>query len=334
MAEHRNTTATVRMVLKACDAVNVDTDKLLKVAGISRQTAEDPDGEVSFEQMRAFWMTAFNMSSDPYLAMRAAEKIKIGDYKCWDYLTVHATTLGQSLEYFCRYMLLMNTWIGWEINKGKEFVTLRMISSAGVIPPPSYEFVFSACTIRSRFLAGDNWAPTQVKFPFQIKPNPEIHRDFFKCDVQYDAPTGEYIVDIDSWNKELPNGDEQLLQVLDQHARMLLANRPMPDDFIGKVKQEIIKDLHGGEATRETIAKRLNMSSRTLQRRLEEQGIAFADLLDEIRTELAKNKLQGSDLSLAEIGFLLGFSEQSSFTRAFKRWTGKTPLEYRRECKI
>jgi AraC-like DNA-binding protein len=67
-----------------------------------------------------------------------------------------------------------------------------------------------------------------------------------------------------------------------------------------------------------------------MQRRLDEHGVTFADLLDEVRAELAKNKLVGSDLSLAEIGFLLGFSEQSSFTRAFKRWTGKTPLEYRR----
>ena len=66
-----------------------------------------------------------------------------------------------------------------------------------------------------------------------------------------------------------------------------------------------------------------------MQRRLDENGIIFVDLLNEVRVELAKNKLKSSDLSLAEIGFLLGFSEQSSFNRAFKRWTGRTPREYR-----
>jgi AraC-like DNA-binding protein len=70
-----------------------------------------------------------------------------------------------------------------------------------------------------------------------------------------------------------------------------------------------------------------------MQRRLDEHGVAFVDLLDEVRAQLAKNKLQGSDLSLAEIGFLLGFSDQSSFTRAFKRWTGQTPKEYRQAVK-
>ena len=161
-------------------------------------------------------------------------------------------------------------------------------------------------------------------------PDPQQHADFFKTKVQYDSPSGEFVVSLDCWNRELPGSDQQLMKVLDEHARMLLAQRPLPDDFVGKVRQEIVRDLHGGEATRDSIAKRLNVSPRTMQRRLDEHGVTFADLLDEVRAELAKNKLIGSDLSLAEIGFLLGFSEQSSFTRAFKRWTGKTPLEYRR----
>lgn len=329
MTEHRNTTATVRMVLKACKAAGVDTDELLNVSGIDRKTAEHPDGEVTFEQMRAFWKNAFHMSGDPQLAIHAAEQVEVGDYKCLDYLTIHASTVAQSLENYCRYLLLINTWIAWDIIKEKDTVTLQMLPAAGIIPPLSYEFVFSIYARRMRLLTDDNWAPALVKFPFPPPADLQVHRDFFKSDIQYDAAVGEFIVSMDCWNRKLPGGDEHLLQILDEHAKMLLSQRPLPDDFVGKIKQEIIKDLHGGEATRDTIANRLGMSPRTLQRRLDEQGIAFAELLDEVRAELAKNKLQGSDLSLSEIGFLLGFSEQSSFTRAFKRWTGKTPREYR-----
>ena len=329
MVEHRNTTVTVRMVLKACEAADVDTDELLAISGIERQLAEDPDGEVSFEQMRNFWQNAFRMSGDPYLAMHAAEQVIIGDYKCIDYLTIHAGTIAQSLENFCRYLILINTWIAWEIIKEKDHVILRMVPAAGTIPPMTYEFVFSIYARRIRLLTEDSWSPAQIKFPFSPPPDPQVHYDFFKTDVQYDAAAGEFIVAKACWNRVLPDGDENLLQVLDEHARILLSQRPLPDDFIGKVKQEIVRDLHGGEALRDTIASRLGMSSRTLQRRLDEQGIAFADLLDDVRSELAKNKLLDSDLSLAEIGFLLGFSEQSSFTRAFKRWTGKTPRDYR-----
>ena len=152
-----------------------------------------------------------------------------------------------------------------------------------------------------------------------------------RTDIEYDAPAAELVIAKDSWEQTLPNADAQLLKVMDEHAQLLLSKRILPDDFVGQVRKEIIRDLHGGEALRDTIANRLNMSPRTLQRRLEENGIAYAELLDEVRAELAKNKLQNSELSLAEIGFLLGFSEQSSFNRAFKRWTGKTPREYQRE---
>jgi len=330
LVEHRNTTITARMVLRACESIGVDTDKLLETVGLERAVAEDPDGEVSFEQMRHFWQTAYQMSADPHLAMRAGRLVKVGDYQCLDYLTVHASTLGQSMENFTRYMLLLNTWIGWEIDRQKDAVTLRMLPVAGTLPVPTYEFVFTIYASRVRHLLDENWAPKMVRFPFASPADPHVYADFFKAPVQFETPAGEFVIDIDDWHTPLPSADENLLKVLDEHARLLLEKRPMPDDFVGQVRREIVRDLHGGEIHRDNIASRLNMSARTLQRRLDEHKLAFADLLDEVRAELAKNKLTGSELSLAEVGFLLGFSDQSAFSRAFKRWTGKTPKEYRK----
>lgn len=330
MVEHRNTTITARMVLRACESIDVDTDKLLETVGLERAVAEDPDGEVSFDQMRHFWQTAYQMSADPHLALRAGHLVKIGDYSCLDYLTLHASTLGQSLENFCRYMLLINTWIGWEIDKQKDEVILRMLPVAGTLPAPTYEFVFTIYATRARYLLDKNWTPKMVRLPFASPADPHVYADFFKAPVQYEAPAGELVVSIDDWNAPLPSANENLFKVLDEHAKLLLEKRPMPNDFVGQVRREIVHGLHGGEVTRDSIASKLNMSARTLQRRLDEHKLAFADLLDEVRAELAKNKLTGSELSLAEVGFLLGFSDQSAFSRAFKRWTGKTPKEYRK----
>lgn len=109
-----------------------------------------------------------------------------------------------------------------------------------------------------------------------------------------------------------------------------MANRPMPDDLVGKVRQQIVRGLDSGKVTREDVASGLHMSARTLQRRLDENGIVFSDLVDEVRRQLASHHLRANELTLTEIGFLLGFAEQSSFTRGFKRWTGKTPKEFRR----
>ena len=297
MVEHRNTTITVRMVLKACESAGVDTDELLKLSEIDRETAEHPDGEVSFNQMRAFWQNAFRMSGNPFLGIAAAEHVEVGDYKCLDYLTLNAATLGDSIENFCRFMILINTWIGWEIEKKHDRVICRMLPKAGVIPPHSYEFVFSIYTKRARQTTHEDWEPKLVRFPFPPPQDTQAHRNYFRTDIEYDAPAAELVIAKDSWEQTLPNADAQLLKVMDEHAQLLLSKRILPDDFVGQVRKEIIRDLHGGEALRDTIANRLNMSPRTLQRRLEENGIAYAELLDEVRAELAKNKLQNSELS-------------------------------------
>lgn len=332
MVEHRCTTVTVRMVLKAVGSTGVDTDELLDLAGIDRQTAEHPDGEISFSQMRDFWKNAFRLSGDPLLGMHTAQHVEIGDYKYLDYLIIHAATVGASIQNICRYTALINTWINWELEVRDDEIDLCMTSKAGMIWPHAYEFVFSFITKRIRQVTTEDWMPKRVCFPFPSPSNSQAYKDYFRTTLQYDAPVGKLVISSDSWNTPLPSSDQQLMSVLDEHARMLLAQRPMPDDFVSQVRNEIVRELHGGQALRKNIAEKLDMSPSTLQRRLDKQGVVYAELVDEVRAELAKTKLQASDLSLPEIGFLLGFSEQSSFNRAFKRWTGKTPREYRREA--
>ena len=329
MVEHRNTTATVRLVMKACEASGIDIDELLDASNIDRKVAEDADGEVNVIQMKAFWEHAYHLSGDPYLGMHAAEYLEVGTYKCLDYLTIYAKTIGESLANYGKYIDLINTWLGMEFFEDNDCIRIRLTSDLGVIPPQSFEFVYAMLTLRLRLVANPDWAAHSISFPFEEPPDPEKHREFFQTDITYNATVGEFVVSSADWNRQLLNSDDQLMKVLDEHARLLLSNRVLPDDFIGQVRQEIVRDLHGGSAQRDIIAKRLNMSPRTLQRRLDENGISYADLLDDVRQTLAKDKLHDGDLSIGEIGFLLGFSEQSSFSRAFKRWTNQSPADYR-----
>jgi len=332
MIEHRCTTVTVRMVLKAVESKGVDGDELLSLAGIDRESVEHPDGEVSVSQMHAFWKNAFRLSNDPFLGMHTAQHTEIGDYKCLDYLTLHAGSVGASIQNICRYTALINTWINWEIQERDDEISVCMTSNAGEISPQAYEFIFSIVIKRMRQVTTENWVPKCVCFPFQSPVDLQPHDNYFRTTIRYDAPVGELLISPKNWSEPLLTSDQQLMSVLDEHARMLLAQRARPDDFVGQVRKEIIRELHGGEPLRNRVAEKLDMSPRTLQRRLDKQGVVYADLVAEVRMTVAKNKLQACDLSLSEIGFLLGFSEQSSFNRAFKRWTRKTPQEYRREA--
>ncbi|MBC7977437.1 MAG: helix-turn-helix transcriptional regulator [Myxococcales bacterium] len=124
--------------------------------------------------------------------------------------------------------------------------------------------------------------------------------------------------------------DHPLHEVLDQHARLLLERLPAADGLIADVRRAITGELRGGDPSLRRIAKMLVTSPRTLQRRLHELGAVYGDLVDDLRRAAALSYLADRELALGEIAYLLGFGEQSSFTRAFKRWTGRTPVEHRR----
>ena len=113
------------------------------------------------------------------------------------------------------------------------------------------------------------------------------------------------------------------------HARTLHAKVPHEPEEIAKARQAIADALRCGEPTLSHIAKHLALSPRTLQRRLGEHALRFADLLDATREGLARSYLNDRKISMAEVAYLLGYSEQSAFNRAFKRWTGVSPTQFR-----
>ena len=124
-------------------------------------------------------------------------------------------------------------------------------------------------------------------------------------------------------------GDESIASFFDRHLEQELASLPDEDELEHKVRRAVSEKLSEGVPTLTEIATALGMGARTLQRRLSDKDQSFQGLVDLARRELAQQLLLETDYSLAEIAFLTGFSEQSGFTRAFKRWSGQTPRSYR-----
>ncbi len=122
----------------------------------------------------------------------------------------------------------------------------------------------------------------------------------------------------------------ELCRLLEAHGEELLRRLPSQGDLLDLARRALLEELRGGEPELGTIARKLGMSGRTLQRRLRVLGASHQDLLDEVRRDLALRYLKDPSLAVAEVSFLLGFSEVSNFYRAFRRWTGSTPLEFRR----
>lgn len=155
------------------------------------------------------------------------------------------------------------------------------------------------------------------------------YTDFFGGQVLFEQPEVSMVFDVNYLNLPLRQPDDKLLAILEQQANQALAQIPNQAQFLQQVHTIMLTLFRESLPTLNDVASNLNMSSRTLQRKLADYGFTFQQLLEQTQQHLAEQYLKDKRLQLVEIAQLLGYSDQSAFTRAFKRWTGKTPKVFR-----
>ena len=135
---------------------------------------------------------------------------------------------------------------------------------------------------------------------------------------------------LDVVDRVLPSGNEKLASFSDQAMTQYLASLDEAVHLISRVQKCIVERLPSGDATGENVASELSLSTRSLQRTLQQEGTTFIAILNDTRRDIARQYVLEDTIDLTEIAFLLGFSTLSSFSRSFKRWTGKSPVQYRK----
>ncbi|MDZ8117444.1 AraC family transcriptional regulator [Pontiella agarivorans] len=193
----------------------------------------------------------------------------------------------------------------------------------------SNEQTIAAIVKISREVSTQDVVPEAVFFKHPAPERPDKHETYFGCPVHFEADCDAVLVSEETLATPNRLGDATICAFFDAHLETELAERSDRHGLNKRVSIQVSQSLSEGAPSIEIISRRLGMSSRTLQRRLAEQDLSFKQLVDESRRELAQRLLIQSEYSLSEIAFLTGFSEQSAFNRAFKRWAGQTPRSYR-----
>jgi len=183
--------------------------------------------------------------------------------------------------------------------------------------------------LRCRRASGFDWPIVEVAFAFEAPPSTAVHEASFGCAVGFGRGRNEFVLARETWDRPSQAPSSELLRTLEEHADRLIAGLRRENVVSVQVSRLVTEELQGGEPSLAKIARRMAMSPRTLQRRLELEDTTFADVLDRTRRHFAQAYMKDRGLALTEIAYLLGFSEQSAFTRAFQRWYGTSPSQYR-----
>lgn len=321
-------------MLDACARLGLDTRQILHAAKIDPATLQDPDARVSVEQVEALWRKAYELSNDPDLALHAIEVLPFGAYRVIDFLASSAPTVGAALTKVSDYFPIINAVLRLPYTVGEHEVIygIEAPSRPSTLTRPYAEYTMAAVFLRTRMITNPTFRLLRVQFSHDRPANTSEHERIFECPVTFGADRCAMVIPREAWNAPRTGGNPALFSVLETHARMLLEQYPGADDIVGRVRNAIESELRGGNPSLESIARQLAMSPRTLQRRLRDCGVVFNDVLDALRFKAAKSYLAHKDVAGTEVAYLLGFAEQSSLNRAFKRWSGLTPSEYRRRA--
>jgi AraC-like DNA-binding protein len=320
-----------RALVAACERLGVDTDTLLRTVGIRRETLEDPDARLQNREAGALWAKAYELSGDPVLSLHVAEACPLGAYKVIDYMGANARTVGEAFRYAARYFPLINTAVRLTIDESGDPVTFDVAGESGPagVTRPYAEYCLAVFVQHVRAATGVAFRLRRVTFTHRLPPEVSEHERVFGCPVRFEEEHNRLHLDRAAWETRTRAAHSGVLAVLAEHADLLLSRLPSGPDLIERTRRAIGGRLRGGDPSLESVARELGMSERSLQRHLRELGYTYNALADEVREATARLYLEQHDIALAEIGYLLGFADQSTFNRAFKRWTGCTPRQAR-----
>jgi AraC-like DNA-binding protein len=315
--------------LQAALAAGVDPAALPKLEVTGKSGLEE---RIPFGRYVELWESLMRASQKPGLPVRMAERITTSDYDAIGFACMTRATFGEALHQAVRFARVWTDASRWILS-----VDERAVSLAVEIEEPhrlgvrcGVESVVVEMIHAGRVLTGIPYAPLEVRFRHDRPRDTSDHERFLACPIVWGAPQNEIVVDADMLDKPLLKADPGLAAYFERHAAALLARFAEPEGMEYRLRSAIAAELPRGVPTLESIAPQLGMSTRTLRRRLQELETTFREVLDATRCELAKRYLADQALPVGAVGFMVGFSEPSTFHRAFKRWTGVTPAAFRR----
>jgi AraC-like DNA-binding protein len=309
-----------------------DPEPLFKEMGVDPALTADPHARVEEEAVIKLWSRAIKLTGDECLGIKAAKHWHPSSLGALSYAWLASSTLRNALERVARYFRMIDETKSVVLKETAAGLVYTPMTEAGIATIPAEDDLHLAVLIAScRFNYGKKLDPVSVAFSHAQPECSGEYFNHFRCPVEFGAENSSLTLPLEVIDKPLPGKNPMMARLCDKVMIQYL-DTLNNDQFSMHVKTKIIDLLPSGDIHIGQIADSLCISTRTLQRRLNHEETNFANLLTEARRELASEYILDGNKPLDQISYLLGFSEISAFSRAFKGWTGMSPSDYVKNC--
>lgn len=318
----------VRLAYQAMQGMNVDAAEVLKRIGLKQEQLDQKDLRTPHSAQNLFWNVIEEVTEDPDIGLHLGEHLPVFKGQVLEYLFLSSETFGEGLKRALNYQRLLSDAVNATLEQDELGCYVGNIT-LGTSLRHLTECVILAVLKFFNYVTEGGFQPLEIHFEHSAGENLAEYQRLFPCPVKFEQQGNRIYFSPESLNIPSYHAEPELLRLHEQLANEHVAKLEK-QDFIAKVNRLIGELLESGNANLETVADRLGIKPRSLRTKLSEVETNFNQLLADYRCNLAKKLLARTDETIDEIVYLTGFSEPSTFYRAFKRWVGQTPVEYRK----
>lgn len=319
--------------LEVMEALGYSPRQCLMGTGLSLSQLADPNLRINLQQELRFYRNTLDLTGDPVIGLKLGEPFIPQRYGLFGYALLSAETFRHALAIAQNFGRLTFSFFDFHFGVAGGSAWFSMDS-----PPPIEDDLISLYLDRDMSAAwvdfseilGAPFPIERLTLPHDGKGNPRAYSEHFSCPVEFNAVDARFYFSAELLDMVLPRSDPDSSRHLQQQCQMLIAKLTSQGSFVDEVRLLMLA-RPGYFPDIEDVARRLGMSTRTLRRKLKNEGSTFRDLLDEIRYGLAKEYLGATHLPMDEISSLLGYTESANFSHAFKRWSGLSPSAWRQD---
>ena len=310
-------------------ASGCDPEPLFKKAGIAPSLRGNPGARISLNALSSLWSQSVEALDDPCFGIKMSHYWHPSFMGALGYAWLVSTSLRTAFNRAERFVHVVSEGLNIYLSESDRRFKVTIETPDETISYPQQHDVVMAVLMRiARINFGDELRAVEITFRHTTPDCHQVFADFFQSPLVYDASEYSMTFATDDIDRKLPTANKELALMHDEVLMKYLV-KIKKGDLVQQIQSLIIDQLPSGKITDQMIAKELHLSERTLQRKLRDKGTSFRQVLESVRKMVAMQYIRNSGTSMTEIAFLLGFSEQSAFSRAFKKWTGKSPVQYR-----
>ncbi len=311
--------------------LGIEQTFLEEKSGITLENLENPDGRVCISKLKTLWDIAKTYTQNPAIGLLVGDKVDPSRFSVVTQASFQCETVLKGLQKYVRFFSIVNQAATLTLIEKDDLATLEFrFELPEFYSIPEMERMIASALSRSKYLVGTRFKPKHLNFEHSAPSYIEQYESIFNAPLFFDQETTSIVFDRKLLDTKINLTNPHLLNILTDYAEKLLQKLPTNNNTQEKVRAFIKNNLDDNdELDVKVVANKLNMSRHTLYRKLKKDNVSFQSLVEEVRQEEAKRHLKENSVSISEVAYLLGFSELSAFSRAFKRWTGESPAQFR-----